>query len=131
MKQHLALGKRVFDIEALRLLLGVGGSYANYNNFKRRVLEPAIRECNTKTDLNIKVKEVKTGKKITHLSFRIRRQVRVEKLYRAAKVRTCWSKVKGSCAATWSNHNNPKNDCYTCWKFDTKRKEQEDLVMAQ
>ena len=44
------------------------------NNFKSRVLEPAITQINEKTDIKIKVEQHKTGRSITGFSFKFKQK---------------------------------------------------------
>lgn len=46
-------------------------SYQKYNDFRKRVLTPAINEINKYTDLNILFSATRTGRKITHINFSI------------------------------------------------------------
>lgn len=45
-----------------------------YRFFKRSILNPAIKEVNENTDINVFLKESKTGKKITDLQFLIKKK---------------------------------------------------------
>lgn len=57
--------KETFKIE--------GKSYSRYNDFKKRVLLPAQQELHEKTDLSFEFEEIKTGRKITHINFKIKK----------------------------------------------------------
>jgi plasmid replication initiation protein len=46
-------------------------SYANTNNLKTYVIEPAIKEINEKTDIRLSYSEIKTGAKTTSLKFKV------------------------------------------------------------
>ena len=48
--------------------------YKQMNNFKSRVLEPAITQINEKTDIKIKVEQHKTGRSITGFSFKFKQK---------------------------------------------------------
>lgn len=59
-----------YSLEFLRQFFDCEDKYLKFNNFKRRVLETAIKEINEKSDLCIyEVIAVKTGRKITELKF--------------------------------------------------------------
>ena len=64
---------RYFEIDELRLILGLQeDDYKLFGHFKDRVINPAIKEINEKTDL--KVEEVqygKIGRKITSVTFTV------------------------------------------------------------
>lgn len=72
LKQYEKLGYRVISVEELRNLLVLEGSYRSYNAFKQYVLYPVIDEINTYTDIFVKFKELKEGKKITEVAFYIK-----------------------------------------------------------
>lgn len=62
-------GVMSIKVDELKNLLDVVGMYDRYNNFRQRVLTPAINEINSKTDLNITVKTLRTGRSITDIEF--------------------------------------------------------------
>lgn len=69
--QHMY--KRIIDIpiDELREFLYLGSKFAEYKDFKRRVLIPAHEEINKKTSLYFTYQPIKTGKKISAIQFHI------------------------------------------------------------
>ena len=63
---------------ALKQLLNTA-EYKVYQNFKVRVIQPAINEINALTDLNIEVIPIKENKTIIALDFIIEEKTLVEK----------------------------------------------------
>ena len=65
------------------------------NNFKSRVLEPAITQINEKTDIKIKVEQHKTGRSITGFSFKFKQNkrqfLRKQYLHNEIKTRPIYS----------------------------------------
>ena len=65
------------------------------NNFKSRVLEPAITQINEKTDIKIKVEQHKTGRSITGFSSSLsknkRQFLRKQYLHNEIKTRPIYS----------------------------------------
>lgn len=62
------------SIEDIKQMLDIGGKYPLYGNFRQKVLEPAEREINGKTDLQIAFKEIRSrarGKRIEALNFHV------------------------------------------------------------
>ncbi|HEY4537279.1 MAG TPA: replication initiation protein RepM [Erysipelothrix sp.] len=60
----------IFEISEFREKLGVlDGEYTRMNNFKSRVLEPAINQINKNTDIIVVCKQHKSGRSITGFSF--------------------------------------------------------------
>src|SRR5699024_9402961 len=56
-------------------LLGITQkSYEVYGNLKNRVIRPSIKELNGETDLNIELEEVKKGRQVKELIFKIRKK---------------------------------------------------------
>jgi len=53
--------------------------YTLYSNFKNRILVPARKEINEHTDIHIDVRENKTKRKVTSLTFFVKNQVRETK----------------------------------------------------
>ena len=68
--QWKSTGKREIEIDWLkdRLDLTVG-SYLKMNDFKKRVLEPAITQINAHTNLWVNYTQRKTGRRVTHFTF--------------------------------------------------------------
>lgn len=64
---------RVIGLDELRSILGVSNtkSYFAYKSIKQRILEVAKREINEKTDLTISYSEIKKGRKVEAIQFKI------------------------------------------------------------
>ncbi|MEI1745819.1 replication initiation protein RepM [Acinetobacter baumannii] len=63
----------VLDITDFRYKLGLEESeYSAMNNFKSRVLEPAIKQINEYTDINAEYAQHKTGRVITGFEFKFK-----------------------------------------------------------
>ncbi|NLV23120.1 MAG: replication initiation protein [Syntrophomonadaceae bacterium] len=67
-------GYEVIEVAELRRLLKAEKNYPRYNDFKKRIIEQAVKEINELTDLHIEYDEIKTGRAITSLKFYIRSQ---------------------------------------------------------
>lgn len=67
--QYRTLGSREISIEKLKECLQVTDKYPRFNSFNQRVLEPAIKEINRKSDLLIEVEQVKRGRTVHALNF--------------------------------------------------------------
>lgn len=63
--------KKEISIDELRKLL-MAENYKDFRNFRRRVLETAIKEINNYTDLEISYEKVSKGRSVKSLIFRIR-----------------------------------------------------------
>ena len=71
--QWRSVGKVEYDLEEFRLKLGVDPTeYTHISNFKKRVLDHAVQQINTHTDLNIEYEQVKKGRVITGFSFKFK-----------------------------------------------------------
>lgn len=60
--------KWFFEIEEIKRLLSAE-NYKNFNDFSKRVLDPAIREINKFTDIQVKYTVQKEGRKVTRVHF--------------------------------------------------------------
>lgn len=69
LKQYEKLKERTFLLTDLRKTLGAEDIYHAYGNFKQRVLIPAQKELQKKTDINFKIEEVKAGRKVDKVKF--------------------------------------------------------------
>jgi plasmid replication initiation protein len=63
--------ERVFSLDEYKSFLGVEkDEYPAFENFRRRVIEPPVKEISDTTDLSIfEVRYIKTGRKITGIHF--------------------------------------------------------------
>lgn len=69
---------KVFEIEELKHLL-YAESYKNFADFKKRVLEPAIKEINEYTEINVNYEINFKGRKVTHIKFIIELKAPLER----------------------------------------------------
>lgn len=67
--QFRETGWREVALSNLKEWLQVSDKYDRYNNFNQRVLTPAIKEINEKSDLLINVEQIKRGRTIHVLKF--------------------------------------------------------------
>lgn len=72
--------KRVkIELEELKNMVGAKEkSYNIYQNFKNKALIKAQEELSLKTDLSFSFEEVKTGRKVTHIEFCIKSNVKLK-----------------------------------------------------
>jgi plasmid replication initiation protein len=64
-------GERTMTIEEIRTNLDLQDKYTSMGRFKEKVLDLAINEINEHSDITIKYKQYKKGRKITHFVFKI------------------------------------------------------------
>lgn len=68
--QWRSVGKVEYDIEEFRLKLGVDPTeYSHISNFKKRVLDHAVQQINTHTDITVNYEQIKKGRTITSFLF--------------------------------------------------------------
>ncbi len=67
--QWKTTGKREIEIDWLRKQFELDSSYNRMNNFKARVIEPAVKDINTHSDYTVSWTQRKTGRNVTHLTF--------------------------------------------------------------
>ena len=76
LKEYENLTKRTFKIEELQGILQVPKSLKIYNRFKEKVIKVAEKELINNCDIFFEYEEIKTGKKVTELFFRIKDNTR-------------------------------------------------------
>lgn len=70
----------IFELEKFRGQMGVGvNEYPQMNDFKKRVLERAIKEINKHTDIKVSYEQEKKGVKIVGFKFKISQKPKAEK----------------------------------------------------
>lgn len=79
--QYKTVKETTITVDDLRSMLGINSekAYSRYDNVKAKILEISKREINNKTDLTISYLEIKTGKKVTSLKFKITQKPNQEK----------------------------------------------------
>jgi plasmid replication initiation protein len=74
LSQWVYKGNVDYSIEELRFMLDIKpNEYTLYSNFKIKVLEVALKEINKTSTLKYTYKEVKTGRKVTSITFTIKK----------------------------------------------------------
>ena len=78
--QYKTIGAREIQISDLRSILGIGNlsTYKLYGNIKSKILEISKREINKKTDLTISYSEIKKGRKVDAIKFKITQKAQQE-----------------------------------------------------
>lgn len=75
LKQYEPIGSRKFEIVELKELLGIKPTaYAKYYDFKRYVILKAQQELKEKTDIKFEFEEIKIGRKVNEINFKIIKQ---------------------------------------------------------
>lgn len=70
-----------YGVDELREILGVGvNEYKTMSLFKANVLDKALKEINTKTDLSVDYVQFKEGRTITHIQLKITEKKKIEQL---------------------------------------------------
>lgn len=60
-----------YTLKELREYLLLENRYDRYSDFNRRILKPAIKELNEKANLKITIEEIKEGRKVTAITFKV------------------------------------------------------------
>ena len=72
LKQWTTAKKVTFELEKFREQLGIGvNEYSRMSDFKRRVLDVALSEINSKTDIQASYEQEKKGRQITGFKFKV------------------------------------------------------------
>ena len=72
LKQYEGIGKRKLTIKNLRSILGIEDDrYKLYGDFKRHVLKMSQKDIKKNTDISFDFKEIKEGRKVVELVFKI------------------------------------------------------------
>lgn len=71
-QQFIRTKVRNISLDDFRELLQLDDLYSDFRDLNKRVIAPSIKELNAKSNLDIKVERVKTGRRITGLRFTFR-----------------------------------------------------------
>jgi plasmid replication initiation protein len=87
LKQYERLNSREVELHLLREILGIGKEqYKLYTDFKRNILESTQKELKAKSDLTFEFDEIKYGRRVGAIRFRIFTKKPIESI--SAKVLT-------------------------------------------
>lgn len=79
LKQYEPVNKREISVLDLREYCGISKEkYKKYNDFKRKVIEIALKEINKKTDITFDFDEIKQSRKIVSILFHIHKNPNYE-----------------------------------------------------
>lgn len=78
-------GYREIEISHLRKMMMIEDKYPDVKNLRVRVIEPAIKQINEKTNLDVKFQNIKSGAKITHFCFRFTKKEKTKEAKRMNK----------------------------------------------
>jgi plasmid replication initiation protein len=70
-KSHAFKRRIVLGLEEIKQYLGVSGKYEEYKNFRRQLIEPALKEINEYTDINVSWQPIKKGRFYIAIDFTI------------------------------------------------------------
>lgn len=71
LKQYQTASERMISIKDLKEMLLIEDIYKQYTHLKQRVILPAIKEINEKSDIKIELTEIKKARKVEVLHFTI------------------------------------------------------------
>jgi plasmid replication initiation protein len=69
LQQFIKAGNRLITVEDFRFLLDLGDSYPQFKSLNRSLIQPSLREINLKSNIKVKVQQVKKGRKIHAIHF--------------------------------------------------------------
>ncbi len=84
-KSWEAKGEFSYPIDEFKEIIGAANKYTAYYDFKRYVLERAIKEINSLSDIRLSFKEKKLGRKVTDLVFTVKPNLPKDKNYLASE----------------------------------------------
>lgn len=118
--QYRSVGSREITIDKLKEWLQVADNYPRWDNFKNRVLTPAITEINERSDLIVEVEQIKRGRSIHALHFTIKQKQAVQSSEKPVKKRPKFPHKNKYGQFVKLDSSNPKNSSheYGVWARD-------------
>ena len=75
-KSHLNLKSyTIYVDEFINELRLTQKSYSKYGNIKAKIIEPSLKEINSKTDINVSYEDIKMGKKVIAIKFYVKSKI--------------------------------------------------------
>lgn len=78
LKQYEFIGKREFDVDDLKEILGVEDKYKLYTDFRRNVIQRAERDLKKHCDIHFTFEEIKRGRRIGTIIFTIHSKEKIQ-----------------------------------------------------
>lgn len=72
MERHEQESKLVYSIEDFKSLLDITGSYEDFRNLRKRVLNVVVKEINEKTSVGVRMSFQRAGRKVTDIEFHLK-----------------------------------------------------------
>lgn len=115
--QYENLCERTISVEDLRFFLDCENSYVEFKEFKRSVIEVAIKEINKKTNMFVDVEYIRSGRKINKIKFNFSNNKQLTILATTNSAKTTADAVvaknrKLPAQPSMKRHPNPKNEKY-------------------
>lgn len=67
--QWQGIKKREIEIDWLKKQFQIEDQYTDMHNFKKRVIDPAVKDINSHSNFTVSWTQRKTGRRVTHLTF--------------------------------------------------------------
>lgn len=93
-KQYESIGKRTIAITDLRFMFALEGKYPLFGNLQQRVIDPAIKEINENTPMEVQYSLRKTGRKYTHLDLTFKKKNVKEVSSKHARTKEVYEETK-------------------------------------
>lgn len=71
LKQYKDIGKRDIEVEEIKFKLGLADKYDRITNLRQWIIDPAIEEINSTSDIKVQYNKNKKGRKIVSFTFYI------------------------------------------------------------
>lgn len=69
--KYKSLKQRTIQLDQLRYILCLEHSFSQYKELRRNVIDIAVSEINSKTDIRVEYTPIKTGRQVTAIKFKI------------------------------------------------------------
>jgi len=131
-KQYHHSKRREFKLEELIEMFQLGKSYKSIGDIKRRVINPAIKEINEKTNVVLEAKYYKAGRKVVSVEFSwtTKGAERKAKQRAAAKKKTSAAETKKPVRLTKADREPPEYKEYV-WEKDNILPDKEKLRLKK
>jgi plasmid replication initiation protein len=86
LKQYEKIGRRRFQVEELKDILGLENEYPLYANFKQRVIQKAQKDLAAHTDIVFTFDEIKRGRAVMEIVFTIKANLAKKKGTKTANI---------------------------------------------
>lgn len=120
--QYVGIGFREIELAAFKQQLGIDGEYKAIKDLKRWVIDVGLAQINEHSDLEVEFGQRKTGRAVTHLTFKIKHKPKPEPEQKQAKAKASPAPHRGPIDRAYIERHADVGESYEAARVRLSRK---------